>query len=155
DQNCADTVHIGSWSNIGGCTICLLRGNETCGSERSQRPCKIVVPVEQFCQTEIADKWLAAIVEQNVSRFDIAMEHSAAVSVFDRARDFRHEFHAPPRFVAERSNVPAQTSLLRELHAKKRQAVLAFAHFINRKNVRVIQTGHCLCFSSETLQRSL
>src|SRR5436190_24379899 len=155
EQNCAETVNIGSWGKIDSCVTGLFRGNKTCGSERSQRPCKIVVPVQQLRQTEIADKWLAAIVEQNVSRFDIAMEHSAAVSVFDRARDFRHEFHAPPRFVAERRNVLAQTSLLRELHAKKRQAVLAFAHFINRKNVRVIQTGHCLCFSSETLQRSL
>jgi hypothetical protein len=27
----------------------------------------------------------------------------------------------------------------RELHAEKRQAVLAFAHFVNRKNVWMIQ----------------
>src|SRR4029450_7474214 len=39
--------------------------------------------------------------------------------------------------------------------AEKRQAVLAFAHFINRKDVWMIQTGHSLCFSSETLQRSV
>src|SRR5436305_8621439 len=83
------------------------------------------------------------------------MEHSAAVSVFDSARDLRHQLHALPRFVAERSNVLMQTSLLRELHAKKRQAVLAFAHLINRKNVWVIQTGHRPRFSSEALQGSM
>src|SRR5215467_15639835 len=83
------------------------------------------------------------------------MEHSATVSVFDSVRDLCHEFHALPRLVAQRSRVLVQTSLLRELHAEKRQAVLAFAHFINRKDVRVIQTGHRLCFSSETLQRSV
>src|SRR6266513_1099754 len=83
------------------------------------------------------------------------MENSTAVGVFDRARDLCHQLHTLPRSIAERSNVLAQTSLLRELHAEKRQAVLAFAHFINRKNVRVIQTGHRLCFSSEALQRSV
>src|SRR6202035_4699269 len=102
-----------------------------------------------------AAKWLASIVEQNVSRFDIAMEHSAAVSVFNSARDLRNQLHTFAWLVAKRSRVIVQASLLREFHAEKRQAVLALAHFINRKDVRVIQTGHRLCFSSETLQRSL
>src|SRR5436189_805494 len=155
EQNCAETVNIGSWGKIDGSVAGLFGGNKTRGSERSQRSCKIVVPVQQLRQTEIADKWLASIVEQNVSRFDIAMEHSAAVSVFDGTRDLYHQLHALPRLIAERSNVLAQTSLLRELHAEKRQAVLAFAHFINRKDVRVIKTGHRLRFSSETLQRSV
>src|SRR6266498_3327996 len=81
------------------------------------------------------------------------MENSTAVGVFDRARDLCHQLHTLRRFIAERSNVLAQASLLRELHAEKRQAVLAFTHFVNRKDVRVIQTGHRLCFSSETFQR--
>src|SRR5213079_2127471 len=83
------------------------------------------------------------------------MENSTAVGVFDRARDLCHQLHTLPRFIAERIDVLAQTSLLRELHAEKRQAILAFAHFINGKDVWVIQTGHRLCFSSETLQRSV
>src|SRR4029077_1129411 len=96
-----------------------------------------------------------SIVEQNVSRFDITMQHSAAVSVFNSTRDLRHQLHALPRFPAKGSRVFGQTSLLRELHAEKRQAILAFAHLINRKDVRVVQTGHRLCFSTETLQRSV
>ena len=63
EQNCAETVNIGSWSNINGCVTGLFGGNKTRGSERSQRPCKIVVRIQQFCQTEIAYEWLAAIVE--------------------------------------------------------------------------------------------
>src|SRR4029453_9895656 len=109
----------------------------------------------QVWQTEIADKWLASIIEQNVSRFDIAMEHSAAVGVFDSTRDLCHQLHALPRFRAGRGAVFVQTSLLPALHAEKRQAVFPCAYFINRKDVRVIQTGHRLCFSSETLQRSV
>src|SRR4029077_18226205 len=81
------------------------------------------------------------------------MENSTAVGVFDSMRDFCHELHALPRFIAQRSRVLLQASLLRELHAEKRQAILAFAPFINRKDVWMIQTGHRLCFSSETLQR--
>src|SRR6185437_7414040 len=142
EQNCAKTVNIGSRRKIDGCVTGLFGGNKTCGSERSQRPCKIVVPVQQLCQTEIADQWLTSIVEQNVSRFDIAMEHSAAVSVFDSARDLCHQLHTFARLVAKRSRVLVQASLLREFHAEKRQAVLAFADFINRKDVWVIQTSH-------------
>src|SRR2546423_15235204 len=77
------------------------------------------------------------------------MEHSAAVSVSDSASDLCHQLHALPRFVAERSNVLMQTSLLRELHAKKRQAVLAYAHLINRENDWGIQTRHRPRLSSE------
>src|SRR6185437_5008123 len=105
EQYCAETVNIRSRSKFGGRTPGLFRGNKTCGSERSQRSRKIVVPVQQLRQTEIADQWLASIVEQNVSRFDIAMEHSAAVSVFDRTRDLRHQLHASAWLVAKRSCV--------------------------------------------------
>src|SRR4029077_20821125 len=83
------------------------------------------------------------------------MENSTAVGVFHSMRDFCHELHALPRFIAKRSRVLLQASFLRELHAEKRQAVLAFAHFINRKDVWMIQTGHRLGFSSETLQCSV
>src|SRR6476620_2380350 len=75
------------------------------------------------------------------------------MSVFDSKRDLCHELHALPRFIAKRRRVLLQTSIFRELHAEKRQAVLAFTHFVNRKDVRMIQTGHRLCFSSETFQR--
>src|SRR5262245_3101474 len=77
------------------------------------------------------------------------------MSVFDSTRDLRHELDTCAGGVAERRRVLLQTSLFRELHAEKRQAVLTFAHLINRKDVRVIQTGYRLCFSSEPLQRSV
>src|SRR6478672_501424 len=83
------------------------------------------------------------------------MQNSTAVGVFDSMRDFCHELHALPRFIAQRSCVLLQASLLRELHAEKRQSILAFTHFINRKDVWMIQTGHRLSFSSETLQCSV
>src|SRR4051794_20344488 len=83
------------------------------------------------------------------------MQHSAAVSVLDSTRHFCHQFYAVPRSITHRSKVLVQTSLLRELHAEKRQTVLTFTHFVNREDIRVIQTGHRLCFSSETLQRPM
>src|SRR3982751_4429001 len=81
------------------------------------------------------------------------MKNATAVGVFNSMRHFCHELHALSRCIAQRSRVLLQASLLRELHAEKRQAIVAFAHLINRKDVWVIQTSHCLCFSSETLQR--
>src|SRR5262245_28378968 len=80
------------------------------------------------------------------------MEDPTAVRVFNGKRNLSHEFHAFARLFVQRSRVVVQTSLLCQLHAEKRQAVFAFAHFINRKNIGVIQTGYRLCFSSEPLQ---
>src|SRR5581483_4579684 len=82
------------------------------------------------------------------------MENSAAMGVLNCSRHFRHEFHTFRRFLAQRLDVFAQTSLFRELHAEKRQTILTFTHFINWKNVRVIQACHCLRFSPETPERS-
>src|SRR6266576_4131165 len=81
------------------------------------------------------------------------MEHAEAMSVFDSTCDLCHELHTCAGCVAKRRCVLLQTSIFREFHAEKRQAVLAFTHFVNRKDVGVIQTGHRLCFSSETFQR--
>src|SRR4029450_8857497 len=78
EQNCAETVKIGRRCKIGGCTISLLRGNKTCCSERSQRPCKIVVPVQQLRQTEIADKGLAPLVRQKIFRCVLRGRHPGA-----------------------------------------------------------------------------
>src|SRR4029453_12136905 len=36
EQNCAETVNIGSWRDIGCCAVGLCGGNETCGPQRSQ-----------------------------------------------------------------------------------------------------------------------
>lgn len=68
------------------------------------------------------------------------MENAAAVGVVDSASDFRDE-GLVAGIVSQRRRSLLQRSARREFHAEERQAVIAFAHFVNRKDVRMIKTG--------------
>src|SRR5438477_240286 len=102
------------------------------------RPDELQSRVEPFCEAEITHQWFAAIIEQNVSRFKIAMENSPAVGVFDSARYLRHQLHTLSRFARTSRLCVVQASARREFHTEKRKAVLAFAYLIYRKDVRMI-----------------
>src|SRR5207237_1250267 len=81
------------------------------------------------------------------------MENSSAVGVFYSARDLGHQLHTLSRFATKRRSRVAQASTRREFHAEKRKAVLAFAHVVYRKNVRMIKTGYGVGFASEAYER--
>src|SRR5580765_7483857 len=81
------------------------------------------------------------------------MENSLAMRVFDRARDFGHQLHTSPRLGAQSRSNLLQAAARREFHAEKRKAVLALAHLINRKNVRMIEAGCRIGFAAEALER--
>src|SRR6476661_6404551 len=81
------------------------------------------------------------------------MENSLAMRVFDRARDFGHELHTLPGLGAQSWSNLLQTSPRREFHAEKWEAVLALAHLVDRKNVRMIKAGCRVGFASEALER--
>ena len=153
EENRAEAVDVGSWGEIGRHDLGLFRCEVAGGSERSQRLREIAVCFDRFCQTEIAHQRFAAVIEENVSRLKIAMENSAAMSVFDRARNLCHQLHTLARFVAKRRPRLAQAATGREFHAEKRETVLAFAHLVYRKNVRMIEAGCGVGFASEAHER--
>ena len=84
---------------------------------------------------------------------EIAMENSAAMGVLDSTRHLCHQLRTLSRFVAKRRCRVMQASACREFHAEKRKAVLAFAHLVHRKNVRMIQASYRFGIASETLER--
>ena len=75
------------------------------------------------------------------------------MGVSDGARDFRHQPHALVRRAVQRWYGRAQISARRVFHAEKRQAVLAFADLVNRKNVWMIEAGGCFRFALEAHER--
>src|SRR5579885_1791184 len=105
--------------------------------------------VEPFCQSEVADHWFAATVQQNVSGFEVAMQDALAMGVLNRPRDFGNERDGSARLATQRSGRVEQTSAARELHAKKREAVFAFADLVNWQNIWMIEAGRGLSFAAE------
>ena len=81
------------------------------------------------------------------------MENSVAMRVFDRARNLRYQLHALPGLGAQSQPNLLQTAARRKFHAEKRKAVLAFAHLVYRKNVRMIEAGCRVGFASEAHER--
>src|SRR6476661_8305790 len=80
------------------------------------------------------------------------MENSLAMRVFDRARDFGHELYTLPGLGTQSWSNLLQTAPRREFHAEKWEAVLALAHLVDRKNVRMIKAGCRVGFAPETLE---
>src|SRR5205807_7981971 len=82
-----------------------------------------------------------------------AMKNSLAVRVCCRSRHLCQDRHALPGIAPKRVSDFVHASASRELHAKVREAFFAFAYFVDRKNVRMIETRGCFCFATEPLQR--
>src|SRR5215467_6649698 len=81
------------------------------------------------------------------------MENSFAVSVFDSTRHLCHQVYTFSRFITKGRRCAMQASACREFHAEKRQAILAFAHLVYWKDVRVIEAGYCIGFAAEARER--
>ena len=109
--------------------------------------------VEPFCEAKIAHQRFAVSIKQNVSRLKIAVQVAVVMGVLDRARDFRHQPHTVVRLSAKRRRGGTEASARRVLHAEERQAILAFAHLIDRQNIGMIEAGGCLRFAPETRER--
>ena len=67
----------------------------------------------------------------------------------------RHQRHCSPRLVTQYRSRLQQTAPAGKLHAEKRQPIVAFAHFIDWQNVRMIEARRSLGFTPETRQRLL
>ena len=81
------------------------------------------------------------------------MQNSLAMSVSNRARNFRHQSHTFASLRAERGCRSAEASTLRIFHAEKWQALLTFTDLVNRKNVWMIETRDCFGFAPKAHQR--
>ena len=81
------------------------------------------------------------------------MENSLAMRVFDRSYNLGHQLHTSPGFGAQRRRNLLQAAARREFHAEERKAILALAHLVDRKNVRMIKAGYRVGFASKALER--
>ena len=118
-------------------------------------PRQVARGFKTFGETEIANQRFAPTVQQNVPRFQISMQDPLPMRVLHRTRYLRHQCHRAPWFIPQSRCRIQQTPATGKLHAEERQPIVAFAHFINRQNVRMIEARGSLCLTAETRQRFL
>ena len=81
------------------------------------------------------------------------MENSLAMRVSNRARDFCHHLYTLASIAAEFRCRRTKTPTRCVFHAEIRQAILAFADIVNRKNVWMIEARDRFGFAPEAHQR--
>src|SRR2546430_7634909 len=96
----------------------------------------------------------ALLIEQDVSRFDVAMQNSMLMRVMNGARHLRDQFRRLPDRHRRPPDYFIQLSAFDELHAEVTRPV-ALADFVNRHDARMLQTRRGFCFKAKTLQVSL
>ena len=92
------------------------------------------------CQAEITYERFPVFTQEDVGRFEIAMENAALVGVVNRTRDFLHRAHGLFEIAAELLCVFTECSLGDEGHAEKVLAVV-FSNFVDRKDVGMVELG--------------
>src|SRR6267142_846479 len=113
---------------------------------------EIVRSIQPPGQAEVAHQRLANSVQQDVPWFKVAMENALGMRVLHGSRDFCHERDALPRVLLKRRSRFQQAAPQSQLHAKKRNAILAFAYIVDRQNVWMIQARCGLGFTPEARQ---
>jgi hypothetical protein len=92
-----------------------------------------------FRQTEIRDVRLICGVDQDVRRFEIAVEHAVLVCVFDRSSDAPDVGRGAFRRQRLFAHQFAKAGAFHIVHRKKRLAHM-FTDFMNRHDVRMLQS---------------
>src|SRR5262249_48154841 len=90
-------------------------------------------------------------VEQNVSRFDVAMENSVLVRVMDRARHFGDYFRRLSHRHWRAAYHFIKLAALDKFHAEV-AGTITLAHFVDGNDACVIKTGSSCRFAAKTLQ---
>ena len=112
--------------------------------------CLNLIIVELFGKAEVQHLHLAAVVDHNVRRLDVAMNNPARVSVFqgqrDRFDDLQNSLHCHLTFAHHSAERVAPD----QFHNQKRASLAGLAIVVHRSNVRVAQLGNSPCLAQKT-----
>ena len=107
-----------------------------------------VVLVEVFGQAEVGDLRLAVGRQQDVGRFQVAVDDAALVGVLHRAGQFLHELGGLRRTPRRPVPLAGEAAALHVLQRNERPA-LVFSYFVDLHNVRMVEPGDGLAFRPE------
>ena len=149
----AETINIGGRLEIGHWAFGLLRGDVAGRAKDGERTGEVARSIKPFGEAKVAHQRLTVAVEQNVTRFQIAMEDALPMRILHRARHLRQQTHDFARVIAQRRPNFLQAAARCVLHAEEGDAVLALPHFVDGQNIRVIEARRGFRFPPETGQR--
>src|SRR6201981_1956952 len=93
----------------------------------------------------------AFCIEQNVSRFDVAMKNAVFMRVINGASDLRHQFHRVP----DRHGLPlgyfVKLTAFYKLHAEVTLAI-TLANFMDWNDTGMLQASRCFRFEAQAIQ---
>ena len=105
-------------------------------------------------QSEVGKVRFAFCIEQNVSWLNVSMENAALMRVMHSARELGNQF----RCTADRQKLAPNELVKRgafdQFHAEVARPI-TLANFVNRNNVRIIQTRRGFRFQPESLEARL
>src|SRR5437667_12718142 len=92
----AKAINIGEAADGRVITYCLFRRHVTGRAQHFHRARDGALRLDQSCQSEVREVWFTFLVEQDVSRFDVAMKNVVLMSVINGARHLCDYFYCPP-----------------------------------------------------------
>src|SRR5262249_6592503 len=116
----------------------LLGGHVRRRAEHLTRDGHVGAGVAEPGEAEVADERLAALVHEDVSGLDVAVDDAFFVGGLDRSRYLLHEDDRSPQGGAEAAGVVREAAAGQERHGEAVLAVVQ-AHAVNRQDVRVLQ----------------
>src|SRR5262249_20200689 len=95
--------------------------------------------------------WFPFGIQQNVSRFDVAMQNAVLVRIVNSTRHFRDQFRRLPDRDRRAPYYFIQLSAFDELHAEVTRPV-ALADVVDWNDPGMLQTRRGFCFKAKTPQ---
>ena len=108
---------------------------------------------ENLGQSEVGQIRFARLIEQNIARFEVAVEDAALVGMVNRPGDLNHELDSGALSQGLGLELSRQVGPINQPHGKELPAV-RLANLIDGSNVRVIQPGGRLCLGLEPLHHA-
>src|SRR4051794_13460092 len=95
--------------------------------------------------------WLAFLIQQNVSRFDVTMQNPMLMRVMHGAGHFCDQFRRLPDWHRRMSDYFVQLSAFDELHAEIARAI-SLAHVIDGDDAWMVEAGGGFCLPAKAFQ---
>ncbi len=92
-KHCAKPIDICGAREFSSFTNRLFRGHVAWRPQNFLRARNGALCLDQPRESEVGEMRFAFLIEQNVTRLDVAMKDTVLMRIMDRARDLRDEFH--------------------------------------------------------------
>src|SRR6266567_5486245 len=92
----AKSVNVRRTCELAVVSNCLFRRHVTWRAQNFQRARDGAFCLDKSRQAEVGKMRFARCIEQNVARFDVAMENAAFMRVMNGARHLRYQFRGAP-----------------------------------------------------------